>query len=226
MEVVTVQRHGGSGRDLALQHPAPNGFGPCQVLEQGHRPIRGMESAFHGEAFLKPGAGLRAEAHAAGRAAHPLGGKNGSFQPDGLGVSLHRRFRPAHHPCQGDGLIAIGHHQGFLAEGALLSIQRKEGFCWVGLAKPKRPRKGVSPTAFGKGLAIKGVEWLAGFEHHKIGDVDHVVDGTDTRPFQPALEPQRGGLHPHLLQGRHGEDPPLFHQCLIGGSHRQRLGRG
>ena len=44
------------------------------------------------------------------------------------------------------------------------------------------------------------MERLAQFEQHPIGDIDHVVDWTQTRGFEVTTEPVGAWAHLHVLQ--------------------------
>ncbi len=38
-------------------------------------------------------------------------------------------------------------------------------------------------------VAVEGMEWLPSLEHHVIGDVDQIVDRSNSGPGQPGCEP-------------------------------------
>ena len=59
-------------------------------------------------------------------------------------------------------------------------------------------------------------------QHHHIGDVDHVVNGSNTSSLQALLQPARGWAHLHILQLGHGEEATGLHGGFVRGLDCQR----
>ena len=92
--------------------PAGYGLGAAELLQQGHGLVGGGEGGFRGQTLFKSATCLRAETQAAGGLTHGLGSEHRCFQPDPLGASGDRLGQAADHARQGDGLVAIGDHEG------------------------------------------------------------------------------------------------------------------
>ena len=86
-------------------------------------------------------------------------------------------------------MVRVADHPGVLAQAVLRAVQGGEGFCRA--CSPQVNRSGIQLvfTQSGETVGVKGVQGLALFEHHQIGDVDHVVDRPETRALEAALEP-------------------------------------
>ena len=92
------------------------------------------------------------------------------------------------------------------------AIQSGERFTAAGLTQAHAVDLGQAWTSYGsKPLGVEGMQGLAGFEHHQIGDVDHIVDGTETSLLQPLLQPGRGGGNHEGVEHGNAEQPPLLH---------------
>ena len=207
----------GAGVQPAAHHP-PTG----QLGQQGTGPVCRRQGGLEGESLLEAAAGLGAQAHAAGRLAHQLGGEHRRLQPDCGGGAGHGLPSSTDHPGQGNRPVGIGHREGSLAERAFLPIQAGEALAGTGLAQPQGRRLGLPAAEGRQPLAIKGVQRLACFQHHQIGDVHDRVDRADAGLLQPPLQPGWRRAGPQPLQGRHSEQSALLHGLQAGRSHRQR----
>ena len=70
------------------------------------------------------------------------------------------------------------------------------------------------------------MQWLAGLEHHQIGDVHHVIDRPHASSLQTLLQPAGRGSHRHAIQGGEAEQAALLHAAQVCGGRLQGLGRG
>ena len=192
---IAIQNHRGVRGLGATVQPASLNMGSRQLLQQGHRPIGRRQSVFAGQTLFKTTAGLAAQSDTAGRASNGLRRKDGCFQPDTGSALVHRLSRAPHDPGQGNGLIGIGDQEGLGAKGAVLPIKSDKTFALATLAQPQLGRIRRARGQPGQGLPVEGVERLAGFEHHQIGDVHHVVDRPQAGPLQPPLQPGRRSCH-------------------------------
>ena len=91
-----------------------------------------------------------------------------------------------------------------------------------GLPKTKGWGLRLALGCFSELVSIKGMEGLAVLQHHQIGDVDHVVNGSNPSSLQALLQPAGGRAHLHPLQLGHGEEATGLHGGLVGGLDCQR----
>ena len=189
VHVIAIQLDRWARRRLAPMQPTSHRLATGNLAEQRHGSVRSGQGAIAGQSLLKAAAGLRSQSDAAGRLAHQLGGEDSCLQPDGGGAIAHRRFSPAHQPCQGNRPAAVGHHQGLSVQLTLLPIEAEERFTRLGRPQTQGPRIGHPAAAGDEGLAIKSVQGLARLQHHQIGDVDNVVDGPHTGALEATLQP-------------------------------------
>ena len=75
-------------------------------------------------------------------------------------------------------------HQVVVAQLERLAIQQING-----LAIRCQPHTKRFGALIGQLIPVVGVQWLAGFQHHQIGDVDHGVDAALAGGFQALLQP-------------------------------------
>ena len=88
----------------------------------------------------------------------------------------------------------------------------------MGLGLPQTKGWGLQLAlgCFGQLVCIKGMEGLAVLQHHHIGDVDHVINGSNPSSLEALLQPTGGRAHPHPLQLGHGEEATGLHGGLVG----------
>ena len=103
-------------------------------------------------------------------------------------------IEPAHHASQRDALFGIGNEQMIFGQLMLGFVERGEFF--AGSCAPHHHR--WFAIRLGQQMQIKGVQRLAGFHHHEIGDIDHVADRSDAHLLQARLEPIRAGADFHV----------------------------
>ena len=92
----------------------------------------------------------------------------------------------------------------------------------LGLPQTKGWGLRLTLGCFGQLICIKGMEGLAVLQHHQIGDVDHVVNGSNPSSLQALLQPAGGWANPHPLQLGHGEEATGLHGGLVVGLDCQR----
>ena len=111
-------------------------------------------------------------------------------------------------------MVRVADHPGVLAQAVLRAVQGGEGFC--GASSPQVNRSGIQLvlTQSGETVGVKGVQGLALFEHHQIGDVNHVVDRPEPRALEPALKPSGRRADLHAREGRQAEQPALLDPVL------------
>ena len=73
--------------------------------------------------------------------------------------------------------------------------------CWIGRFRAAQLRQG---------RAVKGMQRLTRFEHHQIGDIDHVVDRPDPSLFKPPAQPHRRRGYLDTLECRETEESSVF----------------
>ena len=226
---VAAQMEGRGGLLRAALHPAAHHLSTAQLLQQGHRPIRSGQRGFRWQSLLEAAAGFRAKTHAAGRAAHGHARKNRGFQPDRSGAVGDGLLGSPHHAGQGDRLVGVGHHEGVAAEIALLAVEGGEGFAIATVAQPHPLGLGLAALQGCQPFTVEGMQRLARFQHHQIGDVDNVVDRPNARLFQTLLNPPGRGGHSDIPQFGDAEGPSLVHPGLglhIGGQVGRTTGLG
>ena len=98
----------------------------------------------------------------------------------------------------------------------LTAIEGPEGLLAAGLAQADGLDAGANTAVFllsqaGQTGRIKGMQGLAGFQHHQIGDVDHRIDRPQTGTLQAALQPAGRWAQLDPRKGREAEHPAGFH---------------
>jgi hypothetical protein len=53
------------------------------------------------------------------------------------------------------------------------------------------------PSAWTDEVVVEGVQGLTGFEHHEVGDIDHVIDAAQADLFKDQAQPIRAGSNPN-----------------------------
>ncbi len=127
---------------------------------------------------------------------------------------------PAHHAGHGDGAAAVGDEQRVLVEGAEHAVEGLH--LLAGFGAPDDDGRSIFPRLGLQEVVIEGVQGLAEFQHHVVGDVDDVVDRPHAGPDQPLLHPEGGwpdGDVPDVGGGIAGA------QFGIGDLQRQEVGR-
>ncbi len=112
------------------------------------------------------------------------------FKYDGLGGFLDFGILPAHYARDADGVFRITDQQIVFGEFVRLIIQ-----CDHLLARFCAPDNDLVAADV---CRVKRVHGLAGLQHHKVGDVDDVVDGTDTCLAQAQAHPVGGWRNCHI----------------------------
>ena len=222
VQPVTIETHRWAGSLGALMQPAAHHAGASKLLQQRHGPVCGCEGGLPGQTLLETAAGLRAQAHAAGRAPHRLGSEHGRLEPEAGGRVAHRLRITAHHAGDGDRPVGVGHQQGFRIKAAFLAIEAAKVLAPVALAQAEGA--GIGRAGASQGITVEGVQRLAGFQHHQVGDIHHVVDGSHTGALQPPLQPggRAGDLHP--LKGGDAEETTGLDRRAGFRRHLQRCG--
>ena len=225
MQGIAAEQQRGRSITGPLVTPTTHHGGATQLLQQGHGPIGRRQGDLGGQALFKAAAGIGAQADAAGTAAHRLGGEDGRLQPDGRGAVGHGAVGAPDHPGQGDRGLGVGDDQGLFIELVPTAIEGPEGLAAAGLAEADGPNAGARIASLrwpqaGQTGRIKGVQGLAGFQHHQIGDVDHRIDRPQTGTLQTALQPARRRADLDPREGREAEEAASFHGgkdvCLQG----------
>ena len=103
------------------------------------------------------------------------------------------------------------------------AIKGSKGLVGMGRAQADRLWVGSASAERGQTIAIKGMQGLTEFQHHQVGDVHHVVDGTQPRPLQAGLQPTGRRSNPKAREGREAEQAALFDGVLIRWSDGQGL---
>ena len=59
------------------------------------------------------------------------------------------------------------------------------------MTQTERRRSGLTASQAGQAIPVEGMQGLARFQHHQVGDIHHVVDRANPRLLQPPLQPGR-----------------------------------
>ncbi len=108
---------------------------------------------------------------------------------------------PAHNSGQRKGFGFVGNQEHVNRERALLAVQSRELF--TGRGAPN-DNGSLAASAPGEPVAVKRVERLAGFEHHEISHIHHVVDAAQTDLLQSVLQPVGAGPNLHAADHARG----------------------
>src|SRR5438477_6520943 len=129
---------------------------------------------------------LEAIARIARQTQIPRGATNAGWEEiSGFQQNISRRFRDSsffatHHTANSDGALFIGDHEVLGRERIRFAIEREKPFSLA-----RKPN--IDPTF--QFIGIKCVRWLTEFEHHKVGNIDDVVDRTDPNAFNLGAQP-------------------------------------
>ena len=222
---IAAQQQRLSGLAGALMQPAAFHRGTAELDQQGAGPIGSGQGGLPRQALFKTAAGLGAQAHAAGRLPHQLRREHGRLQPDRARSLMHGFRRAAHHASQGDRLIGVGHRQRRGRELMLCPIEAGEGLAIAPLAQAETAGIGAAAAEGRQPVAVEGMQRLAGFQHHQVGDVHHVVDRPHAGLLQALAQPQGRGTHLQAAEGRDAEQPPGLDRHLAVGAAAQGLHR-
>ena len=140
-----------------------------------------------GHTSFKAGAGLGAQSGGAAAAAHEILREHGGLEPNplrGLGDSA---ALASHHASQCNALAAMADQKIVFAQLEGLSIEQLDRLTAAGRSQAESLRAQVCEP-----VAVVGVQGLAGFQHHQIGDVHHGVDAALAGSFQTLPQPLGG----------------------------------
>ena len=98
----------------------------------------------------------------------------------------------AEYACDAHRLLGVANHQFFATERALHAVQSAELRAGIGFAHHH--------LASGNLGSIEGVQRVAHFKEHEVGDIHHVVDGALAHGLQALLQPVRRRTHLHTTQ--------------------------
>ena len=130
------------------------------------------------------------------RCAADIGGREVS----GLNEDVLRRIGDAcrlsaHDAGNSECLGFVSDDEIFRRQAVGIAIKGDDGFTFVSLAD--------NDASF-EFRCVEGVQWLADFEQHEVGDVHNVVDRAQAHALQPALQPLRTRTDLHILDGASG----------------------
>ncbi len=112
------------------------------------------------------------------------GSKAGRFEQDIGGGRGDFGLQPTHDAGHGHRPFGVADDERLSVQAALVAVQGgDEGLVASGPTD--------NDTAAAQGGEVKGVQRLAGFEHHVVGDVDDIVDRPHAHGAQPLLQPLR-----------------------------------
>ena len=92
------------------------------------------------------------------------------------------RVPTAHHAAEGDGAIVVGDDEELAIERHFAFVEQFQGFAGARVAHDDRAVQGVG---------IEGMQRLAEFEHHVVGDVHERADRTQAGTLEALAHPQR-----------------------------------
>ena len=127
--------------------------------------------------------------------------KVGRFEQDPSGRSGYFRLQAPHDAGKRYRPGLVCYQQGLGRQLPDLFVERGQLFSRTREAHHDRGR--LAATAAQQAIVVEGVQRLAPFEHHKVRDVDDIVDGPHAGVDEPALQPARRSLHADPRQ-QHG----------------------
>ena len=158
-----------------------------QLRAAVRRPVRAV--LIH--AALEAVRGLGVQGVPARGAPDPGRLEHGALQQDARGLLADLAGLSAHHPGQGDWLLAIRDHQIFRRQLPLLAVEGRERLAL--------PRAAHDDVAAGEFLEIEPVQRMPQLEQCEVGRVHDVADRAHAAGAQPLLDPERRGTDVHTL---------------------------
>jgi len=132
--------------------------------------------------------------------------KIGRFQENVGGLRSDLALQPAHHTGDGHRAAAIGDQQYVRRQAAQLAVESGDRLTgpgpadddrrWAGAARPR-------PQA----VVVESVQRLPPLQHHVVGDVHNIGDGTHAGQGQAALQPIGRGADLHVPDQRSSVPP-------------------
>ena len=167
--------------------------GSCQLLHQVDGTLQRPAGDVGVAATLVAEGGIGLQAVALAGLADADGVEVGTLQEDACGVGSDAALLAAKNARNAHALLFIAYHKVATVQLALYAVEGDEG----GVLRQGAHHHVVA----GNHVGIEGVEGLAHFHEHEVGDVDHVVDGTDAHGAELVLQPVRRVGHMDILQG-------------------------
>ena len=161
------------------------------LLKQTCGPLGAGQGQISGKSFFVATTGIGTEANLTCGATHPGWREHGGFQPDAGGGAGDTAGQAAHDSGNGHWTVVAGHHLHPIGQDELALIESDELLSVTGGADGKTA--GVHRLARDpfERVAVEGMQRLALFEHHQIGDVDNRIHAVDAGTLQPLTEPVR-----------------------------------
>ena len=137
-------------------------------------------------------------------------GEVGAFEDEIAGGGSEAGGEAAHDASEGEGLGVIGDDEVMGLEFRGFAIEGDEYFvgkCWA------------NANGAVEFVGIEGVEWLTGFEHDEVRDVDDIVDGAEANGFEFTAEPVGAWADGDLIDFEGGIEAARFAEDVndIGG---------
>jgi hypothetical protein len=158
------------------------GRAAADVENQAGSALDGTPGAAEIDAALETVRGIGTETVAAGTAGNRLRRKEGGFKEQFAGFQRDAAVFAAHDAGHGQRLDVVGDHQYVAVDGDGLLVEQQQLFA--------RSRHAGMHRAFEFGV-VEGVQRLAEFEHHVIGDIDQRRNRADAAALEAALHPFR-----------------------------------
>ena len=185
------------GRRIDVDNVAAN-LAAGQLFHQQGCPFEGIERVVGIDAPLEAEGGVSIQPLPTGRLAHPGGIETGRFEED-VGCRIgHARLQTTEHTGNTHGLLGVAYHQVIGRQGALHLIERHELVALLGRLHDNLPA--------GNAVQVEAVERLPRAVKQVVGNIDHVVDGTQPDSRQTLFQPVGTLGHLHVAH-RHTAVP-------------------
>ena len=168
-------------------------MGSRQFADKPGGPATGQGGDFRIGAPLETEGGVGLQLVFLGRLADRTGIEAGALQEDLGGRLGYTRILPAEHTRDAHRPRRIGNDDIGRRQGALDTVQRDN---FLTLLRPADDD--LSAADLGR---IEGVQGLSELEQDEVGNIHHVVDGTQTDGQQLLLQPLRRFFHLHAREG-------------------------
>ena len=180
-----AQADRGAGRQLVgrdgLDHRA--GFAAADVEDQARGALHGLGGQREINAALEAVGGIRREAVGTSAAGNGVGREKGALEEEFGGVEGDAALLAAHDAGQRQGAGFVGDQEGVSGRRDGLAIEEQHLLASLGQ---------THVDGAGELRVVEGVQRLAEFEHHVVGDVHEGADRTDAAAQQALLHPLGG----------------------------------
>ena len=177
------------GRRIDVDDVAAD-FAAGQLFHQHGSPFEGIEGIVRIDAPLEAERRIGIQSLTTGRLAHPRGVEAGRFEEYVGRLVGHARLQTAEHTGDTHGFLGVAYHQVTVCQRAFHLIERNELVALLG--------RFHNHLAAGDAVQVEAVERLPRAVQQVVGNIDHVVDGSQPDSRQTLLQPVGALGHLHV----------------------------